>query len=72
MDCWPNDLVRSARTREEPMTIEEAITRATSAMKQGVHENWVMLALMADGIHPVRVPVVIRWAKQFNLKEHGR
>lgn len=54
------------------MTIEEAITRATSAMKQGVHENWVMLALMADGIHPVRVPVVIRWAKQFNLKEHGR
>lgn len=51
------------------MTIEEAIPKAALALRQGIHQNWVTLALMADGIHPDKVPIVIRWALQINLKE---
>jgi len=51
------------------MTIEEAILKAAEALKKGIHENWVTLALMTDGINADKVPIVIRWAKQIILKE---
>lgn len=50
------------------MTIEEAIQKSAEALKGGVHEDWIIRALVVDGIHPIRVPVVIRWVKQINLK----
>jgi hypothetical protein len=50
------------------MTTEEAIDKSTQALKIGIHENWVMLSLLAGGIKEERIPTIIRWAKQFNIK----
>ena len=51
------------------MTLEEAIQKSAGALKVGVHQKWVELALLLDGIPEDKVPIVIRWAKQFNLTE---
>lgn len=50
----------------DKLTIQEAITIVSKALKDGVCEDIAWVCLVVDGMSEKNANIVIRWAKQQN------
>jgi hypothetical protein len=51
------------------MKIIEAIRLAANCLKSGVHEPYIRIALLNDGIEAKNLDSILLWAKQKNYRE---
>jgi hypothetical protein len=54
------------------MTYNQALKDAQDAFKAGVHPNFIMSALVAEGITKQRAETIIRWCANYSEKLRHR
>lgn len=51
------------------LLLQEAIRLAATCFKNGVHERYIRLALLNDGVDPKHLDSIVLWAKRRVYRE---